>query len=314
LLYKPGIKVSIIAEIFYIEQDTVRNWVKRWDWDKKAESKSKSGKPPILTPEEEKELLRIVDENNPINQGFNLASWDCPELAKLVKIMFNKIISAESVRRILLKNEYSYKKVNYLFTKRDETQREHYVREVVHLSETNFENTELFFMDEMSAKLHSKQNYVWSKEKKVVFRTDCSHKRITVSGAVNLKRGNNVITVADRNDCDSFLAFLDKLGHETESKNVILYVDNYPVHHSRRVREYLHEHPRIKIKYLPKYSPDLNPQEWFWGYLRKKGTNSLIMNSLSDLKTWILNFCKNLSPDLIKSVCSYSIFEKKYTF
>jgi len=58
-----------------------------------------------------------------------------------------------------------------------------------------------------------------------------------------------------------FLRFLRRLVKDARRK-VFLIVDGHPVHHSRKVREWLEVHGgKIEIFFLPGYSPDLNPDE-----------------------------------------------------
>jgi transposase len=43
-------------------------------------------------------------------------------------------------------------------------------------------------------------------------------------------------------------------------ENHVLILDNARPHHTRKVREYLADHP-IRILFLPPYSPQMNPIE-----------------------------------------------------
>ena len=303
-----------MSEFFFVDENTISSWISRWDNNIGIKDKQRSGRPPKLTQSEIDELCEIVDENNPEKHGFNLSIWDCVELSKLCKQKFKKEISAESIRRILIKEGFTYKKIDYFFTKQDEQERQNYIREIVNLHETNFHDTEIYFGDEMSTKLHSKQNYVWSRTKKTILRTDCSHAKITITGAVNIKTGNSITTVSDKNDCDAFINFIEEIDKKKEKSNVILYIDNYPVHYAKKVKDILQNKPHIQVRYAPKYSPDLNPQEWFWAYLRKKCLNCYVVNSKEKLKNWILKFCSKIEREIVKSVCSFNIFERKYIF
>jgi len=314
LLFKIGKKKKELSELFFVDENTISSWISRWETQNEINDKEKSGRPPILTQAEIDELCEIVEENSPDKEGFTLSTWDCTELSKLCKQKFEKEISSESLRIILKKEGFRYKKIDYIFIKRDEEEREKYVREIIDLHESDFIDTEIYFSDEMSAKLHSKQNYVWSRTKKTILKTECSHSKIVVSGAVNLKTGNNIVSLSDKNDNEAFIKFLDEIDSKKEKKNVIIYTDNHPVHHSKKIKEYLDTKPNIQLRFGPKYSPDLNPQEWFWAYLRRKCLNCYIVNSKEELKNWVVQFCSKLERETVKSVCSFKIFENKYTF
>lgn len=135
LLVKAGKKIKEVAEIFYVDDETIRLWVQRWETEKNMLDKQRSGKPPKLTKEEEEELCGLVDENNPEEHGYNVSTWDCVELKKYVKEYFNKDLSDECLRLLLKRNSFNYKKVNYLFNKRDLGLRNNFVNEILGLYE-----------------------------------------------------------------------------------------------------------------------------------------------------------------------------------
>ena len=56
--------------------------------------------------------------------------------------------------------------------------------------------------------------------------------------------------------------FLDRLLRDAGRK-VFLVLDNLKVHHSKPVREWFEGHKNaIEVFYLPRYSPELNPDEY----------------------------------------------------
>lgn len=58
------------------------------------------------------------------------------------------------------------------------------------------------------------------------------------------------------------LRFLDRLLRQT-NRRIVLIMDRHPVHRSREVHRWLREHAdRIRMFFLPPYSPDLNPDEF----------------------------------------------------
>ena len=61
---------------------------------------------------------------------------------------------------------------------------------------------------------------------------------------------------------ERFIDFTADLMHDAACK-VFLIVDNLPVHRADKVRHWLHDKSdRIKLFYLPPYSPQMNPDEW----------------------------------------------------
>jgi len=312
LLVKTGKTIKDVSKIVFADEDTVRMWVKRWDSQHHIEDKRRSGRPPILTEEEEEELCGVVDENNPQNQGYNFAIWDCVELQKYVKDKFNKNLSAEAIRKVLKRKGFSYRKADYLFTKRDEEKRQKFIQEVLDLFETKRQNTKIMFCDEITTKLHPKTGYVWTRNGKVLVETACSHKKIHTIGAIEPLIGEKVHANYDKNNGDSFIEFLGKL-EEKDGKNIILILDNYPVHHSKKVGKFLKKSGRITLKFLPAYSPDLNPIERLWGYARKKYLNCKSVANITELKQAVEKGIENISATKVTEICNLKMLEKYRT-
>lgn len=75
---------------------------------------------------------------------------------------------------------------------------------------------------------------------------------------------------AERGNTDSFLMFVHQLRAHSAGKHTILILDNASYHHSGRVRRFLERHDDVSIFYLPPYSPEYNPVEQIWNWLKGK--------------------------------------------
>lgn len=203
LLVKNGMSMTQVARIFYVDPETVSMWARKWNAEKHVEDKKRKGPKQKLSSEQEQEICRVVDENNPKTEGYNVASWDCSGLQILIKNKFNILLSREAIRKRLRRNGFCYRKMEYLFTKRDEEQREKFVAEFLGLMESGLENTTVLFGDEMSTKLHPKAGHVWTRNGTPLVQTECSHKRVNTIGVVNPITGDKVIAQYDKNDTQS---------------------------------------------------------------------------------------------------------------
>lgn len=73
-----------------------------------------------------------------------------------------------------------------------------------------------------------------------------------------------------KGDSDQFIWFLTQLRQRTPDKQVIIILDNTSIHKSKKVKNYLKRHKQIHLFYLPTYSPEYNPVELFWKWLKPK--------------------------------------------
>ncbi|MBP3959937.1 transposase [Gemmata sp. G18] len=66
---------------------------------------------------------------------------------------------------------------------------------------------------------------------------------------------------------------------------MVLLIDSAPWHRGRPIDEAMHENPHLEFKWLPSYSPQLNPIERFWKKLRRRATHNRLFDTPGDLKT-----------------------------
>ncbi|MDR2887137.1 MAG: transposase [Bacteroidales bacterium] len=61
-------------------------------------------------------------------------------------------------------------------------------------------------------------------------------------------------------------------------------------HHVNNLKSFLEEYPELEIRYLPTYSPDLNPVERVWWHMCKWITHNRYLSSLKEriAKFWRL--------------------------
>jgi len=64
--------------------------------------------------------------------------------------------------------------------------------------------------------------------------------------------------------------FLHQLHQSHFNKKLILILDNGSIHKSKKVRQFVKQHDWIELMFLPPYSPEYNPIERFWHWLKRK--------------------------------------------
>ena len=85
-------------------------------------------------------------------------------------------------------------------------------------------------------------------------------------GAVSPKDGTCVYLIMPAPDTECFQIFLDTLAKKYSRQLILLFVDGAGNHHS----DALKVPDNIRLRLLPAYSPELNPQENLWDEIREK--------------------------------------------
>lgn len=68
----------------------------------------------------------------------------------------------------------------------------------------------------------------------------------------------------------NFVAFLHQMRLNFRDKKLLIILDNSSVHKNRRVKSFLKKHPEVRLLNLPTYSPEYNPVEKIWWWLKPK--------------------------------------------
>lgn len=293
-----------LVDIFGLSENTLRSWVREYIKSKNVGHKPRSGRPKTLTKKIVDNIVKTVDKNNPSDEDLLVTSWDCRELRIWLKQKHGVDITAERIRQILIQHGFSYKKVNHKFNKADEEKQYEFLKELASICEKMGENDALYFFDQMRSKLHPRKGYIWTRQKKPFMETDCSHKGAYVIGAVNPVDGEVVSITNEKFNQFVLMEYYNDLLQSTH-KNIYLVQDNHPSHHAKKVQAFLDKNRRIKVIWLPEYSPNLNPKENFWNYLRKKLLNNKLFKTVEEMMQAIKTFIANIPANTIKSVCSH---------
>lgn len=122
--------------------------------------------------------------------------------------------------------------------------------------------------------------------------------RKTLFGCIEPETGIVVAGKADRGNTVTFFSFLLKVTKYYGNRKVVMVLDNVPYHHAKRLKPILERYKhRLELAYLPPYSPDLNPIERVWWYMRKKITHNRYVQNLEDRITKYESFMKDFEVE-----------------
>jgi transposase len=104
-----------------------------------------------------------------------------------------------------------------------------------------------------------------------VFSSNSSRQRLNTLGAYDPIE-HQLTHLTDEDNCDhqKVIRFFETILKAYPQKHsIILYLDNAPYFKAKEVQEWLIDHPRLIIEYLPVYSPNLNLIERVWALVKR---------------------------------------------
>ena len=106
---------------------------------------------------------------------------------------------------------------------------------------------------------------------------------MSIFGALNLKKERFYWKKSDKGNGQSLKRFFIQMEQNYPGKDLFFILDNSSIHKSALIKKFLVRHPRVRLFFLPPYSPQYNPIERFWGWLKTKVYGLRSVCSLKDI-------------------------------
>ncbi|MGG4021599.1 IS630 family transposase, partial [Geobacillus stearothermophilus] len=154
------------------------------------------------------------------------------------------------------------------------------------------EDAVLLYIDETHIRSYHVLRSTWSevgRQKQVP--TFGHHAHVSRFGAVNVHDGETVLHQTTAANAATFLDFLRMLKERYLDRLMVLVLDNARIHHAKMVKEFLREEGQcFHFIYLPPYSPQLNPIERLWKWLKDMVIANVFHKDRNDIIQAITRF------------------------
>jgi transposase len=112
-----------------------------------------------------------------------------------------------------------------------------------------------------------------------------TRKSISLFGAASAETGELVTMMTNIFNAETFLNFLKKVVKtRKKGKTILMILDNARYHHAIMIQPWLRQNKnKIKLMFLPPYSPNLNNVERVWKVTRRTCTHNKYFANLEDL-------------------------------
>lgn len=158
------------------------------------------------------------------------------------------------------------------------------------------------YLDEVDIHLNPKIGLDWMNrgQQKLVLTPGNNVKRY-VCGAEDADTSKLTWVLADKKNSLLFIATLRRLLRRYPDKRVIHVIcDNFSIHHSRQTQAWLAEHgKRIRLYFLPPYSPQHNRIERLWLDLHAEVTRNHTCRTIEELIERVVQFLIERNRDRI---------------
>jgi hypothetical protein len=160
-----------------------------------------------------------------------------------------------------------------------------------------------FFFDEGRFGLQSTVCRLWAeKGKELKVKVKQGFKNFYMYSAICPVTGDDFSLILPFVCTDMMNLYIKSFSEQYQNQKLILIMDQAGWHKSKD----LAVPENITIIFLPPYSPELNPVERFWRFLKKEVLHNVIYETLGDLTTSLGDFYSTIEKDTLKSLCNCS--------
>lgn len=312
-----GFRPTDVAAMLKISLSSIYTWIAwyRHGGYESLDTVTAPGAEPRITPEMDELLKEIILKETPLNYGYDTPLWTCPIVAAIAKKIFGVEVLATTIHIHLKKMGLSPQKPRYVPREQDPSEVEHFLNEkfprIQRLAKRI--DADIAFEDEAGVDMSEHAGRTWGLiGQPPTIAVSGQRGRFNVLSLVT-KEGTLEFKVTDEHiDSDTYIDFLSEV-LEGRDRPLIVVLDHARFHNSKAVRIFVRENrKRIRIFFLPKYSPELNPDEQVWQEIKENQLRRRPAYSVSDLRKKLNDALKSLQENTDRVISFFKLPRTRY--
>ena len=283
-----GFSVEDVVKILMLDEETLRNYVKRYQIGgiNALITEHYKGSFSKLSARQLQELDAHLERNTYLTVEAVIAH---------VHDKYDVLYSVSGMTDLLHRLKFTYKKSKLVPAKADKEKQEQFLKELAALRKNKVTTDPILYMDGVHPQHNTMLAYGWIKKgQDNIIKSNTGRQRININGALDA----DTLAVITREDesinAISTIALLKQVEVAYPSA-VVIYVicDNARYYRSKLVGQFL-AISRVKLLFLPSYSPNLNLIERLWKFMKKQVLYNKYYEKFDTFKQTALGFFEHI--------------------
>lgn len=266
----------------------------------------RTGEKRNLTPEQEKEIRRIIIDKYPEQMKIKGCLWTRAAIQELIKRKYRIVMPVSTLGYYLKRWGFSKQRPVKRASKQNPERIQKWLAEEYPAikDRAKAENAEIYWGDESA--LQNTANYAKGYAPKghaPVLEVESVKMKINMLSAVTNRGKLRFLLHEDSINAEKLIDFMKRLVKDSGQK-VFFILDNLRVHHAKIVTEWLEKHKNeIEVFYLPPYAPEYNPDEYLNSDLKRNIGMQTMPHSTKDIETKARSYLQTvqLRPEHVRS-------------
>lgn len=286
LLSDKGWTTVEIAEALFLSEDAIRDHITEYKESQKLKPEN-GGSTQKLSIEHSKELVAHLRTHTYLY---------VKDIIAYVQSTWSVTYSVPGMRNWLQRYGFSYKKPALVPGKADEQQQREWMAQYEKLKQGLPDDETICFMEGVHPTHNVEPAYGWiQKGIRKEIPANSGRSRINLSGFLDMMNYQVLIQEDKMLNAEATINFFRKIeAAYPGKKRVHIFCDNARYYKNKAVTEYLGT-SKIELHFLPPYSPNLNPIERLWKWMKERVIYNTYYREFEDFKTSVFGFFETFS-------------------
>jgi transposase len=298
-----------VAAALGLHRSTVFGWVARYREGGKGALKARPvpGRPPKLGGAQLARLYGLIVGKDPRQMQFEFALWTREMVREVIRREFGVRLTVVSAGRLLRKLGLSPQRPLHRACQQNPEAVERWKREeypAIRAAAEEEQGATVYFADEAGIRSDYHAGTTWPPAGQTpVVKNTGARFAVNMISAVSAKGALRFALYEGNTNAQVFINFCQRLLHDSPGP-VYLIVDGHPAHRATATKEFAASTGgRLKLIFLPGYSPELNPDEWVWKNVKHDRIGKTGVTSKDDLKSKAVGALRRLQkrPRLVQA-------------
>lgn len=286
LLRDKGWSYSQIADALLLSDDAVQKHVQ--DYIKAHKLKPENGGSKGRLNQRRSELLQEhLEEHTYLH---------VKSIIRYVELRWDVTYTVTGMTHWLKRHGFSYKKPKLVPGKANLEQQEGWIEFYEDLRAGLQSDETIYFIDGTHPTHNVQLGYGWiRKGVEKAIPSNSGRARLNLTGAIDIISHKVVIQEDTTLNAEATIRFFKKLEQSHLDKSCIhVFCDNAGYYRNRNVKAYL-KTSRLQLHFLPPYSPNLNPIERLWKWMKESVVYNAYYELFEDFRDAVLGFFRTLN-------------------
>jgi transposase len=203
--------------------------------------------------------------------GFETNLWTSGRATQALWQAFKVKVSVDTVWRRLREAGLTYQKPERQYLEASEKERAEWRRKTLPkiLATARKHRAIVYFEDETNVSLSAFLGKTWAPKGNPA-KVAVTGKRGGIAAMSAVTQTGRLVfrLLTKRINSDDIVDFLVQLLNHHKRRHIVAVMDQAPPHTSKKTKAFMASQTRLHVFYLPKYSPDWNPDEKVWNHLK----------------------------------------------